>query len=77
MADDNDDSWLYGANHEETDGGEKQAGTDEESEQKPNIAEDDEQPTFDHQQFDEHNFEEAGDEEQVAAGESPKVGKTR
>lgn len=76
MADDNDDSWLYGANHEETDGVEKQA-EDNDAEQNPNNPEDEEQANFEQQQFDEHNFEEAGEDEQVAPGESPKPGKAR
>lgn len=76
MADDNDDSWLYGANHEEGDGMEKEPENSEDAEQNANIPED-EQPNFDQQQFDEHNFEEAGEDEQVAPGDSPKPVKAR
>lgn len=77
MADDNDDSWLYGANHDDLDATEQQSQIVEETE--PNaINADEEQTNFDHQQqYDEHNFEEAGDDEHVATDESLNIEKER
>lgn len=59
MADDNDDSWLYGANHEDSNFDQKEK-QDDEKEEPESIEEN--QVQFDAQPLDEHNFEEAGED---------------
>lgn len=77
MADEGDDSWLYGANHDEAEAAGKQSEISGETESNTNNDADEEQANFEQQQFDEHNFEEAGDDEQVAADETPSIEKER
>jgi hypothetical protein len=65
MADDNDDSWLYGANNEDSNFDQKSRQDDEKEEPEEPI-EEEAQVQFNAQPLDEHNFEEAGEDDHMA-----------